>query len=554
MDLFTKKSISSLLLEAKEEQRQGMKRVLGPVGLVAMGIGAIIGAGLFSVTGVVAAEYTGPAITISFIIAAIACSFAGLCYAEFASMIPIAGSAYTYSYVTMGELIAWIIGWDLVLEYAVGALVVSISWSGYFRMLMADIGWNVPIEWSSCPADGGIMNLPSVGIVVAMSLLLIRGTRDSSIVNAIIVVLKLAVVVLFVFIGWKYIKSENLTPYIPQNTGTFGEYGISGILRGAAVAFFAYVGFDAVSTAAQETRNPKRNMPIGLLGSLVVCTVLYVLFAYVMTGVAKYTSFKGLDSLAPVATAISQMGTVGADGVLHSDYPWLNKAIIFAIVCGYTSVILVMLMGQSRVFFSMSRDGLLPKMFCHLHAHFHTPARSNLLFMAVISVLAAFVPARIASEMVSIGTLFAFILVCAGILVLRKTMPDVPRSFKVPCMPYVPIFGIITCLGMMIFLPADTWLRLVIWMLIGIDIYSSYGITHSKLGNGTQKRHGQTILNIIGVSLSFLCIIVGFWHQMTVGWEDDKTLLVISIVFGIAHILFYLVRFARVHEPEKEAN
>ncbi len=550
MDLFTKKSISSLLLEAKEEQRQGMKRVLGPVGLVAMGIGAIIGAGLFSVTGVVAAEYTGPAITISFVIAAIACSFAGLCYAEFSSMIPIAGSAYTYSYVTMGELIAWIIGWDLVLEYAVGALVVSISWSGYFRMLMADIGWNVPIEWSSCPADGGIMNLPSVGIVVAMSLLLIRGTRDSSIVNAIIVVLKLAVVFLFVFIGWKYIKSENLTPYIPQNTGTFGEYGISGILRGAAVAFFAYVGFDAVSTAAQETRNPKRNMPIGLLGSLVVCTVLYVLFAYVMTGVAKYTSFKGLDSLAPVATAISQMGTVGVDGMVHSDYPWLNKAIIFAIVCGYTSVILVMLMGQSRVFFSMSRDGLLPKMFCHLHSHFHTPARSNLLFMAVISFLAAFVPARVASEMVSIGTLFAFILVCAGIMVLRKTMPDVPRSFKVPCMPYVPILGIITCLGMMLFLPADTWLRLVMWMLIGIDVYSSYGITHSKLGNGTQKRHGQTTLNIIGISLSFLCIIVGFWHQMTVGWEEDKTLLVISMLFGVAHILFYLVRFAKVHDSE----
>ncbi len=548
MDLFARKSICSLLQEAKEEQRQGMKRVLGPLGLVAMGIGAIIGAGLFSVTGVVAAEYTGPAITISFVIAALACSFAGLCYAEFASMIPIAGSAYTYSYVTMGELVAWIIGWDLVLEYAVGALVVSISWSGYFRMLMADLGWDVPLEWSSCPTDGGIMNLPSVGVVIAMSALLIRGTKDSSVVNAIIVVLKLAIVLLFVFVGWKYIKSDNLTPYIPQNTGSFGEYGFSGILRGAAVAFFAYVGFDAVSTAAQETRNPKRNMPIGLLGSLVVCTVLYVLFAYVMTGVANYTSFKGLDSLAPVATAISQMGTPGADGVIHSDYPWLNKIIVLAIVCGYTSVILVMLMGQSRVFFSMSRDGLLPKMFSHLHSRFHTPARSNLLFMVVVSALAAFVPARIASEMVSIGTLFAFILVCAGVLVMRKTMPDAPRNFKVPLMPYVPILGIVTCLGMMVFLPADTWLRLVMWMLVGMDIYSSYGITHSKLGNGTHKRHGQTALNLIGISLSFLCVIVGFWHQMTVGWGADKTLLAISIVFGAAHLLFYLVRFAKVHD------
>lgn len=548
MDLFTRKSISSLLQEAKEEQRQGMKRVLGPLGLVAMGIGAIIGAGLFSVTGVVAAEYTGPAITISFVIAAIACSFAGLCYAEFASMIPIAGSAYTYSYVTMGELVAWIIGWDLVLEYAVGALVVSISWSGYFRMLMAGLGWDVPLEWSSCPADGGIMNLPSVGVVIAMSALLIRGTRDSSVVNAIIVVLKLAIVLLFIFVGWKYIKDDNLTPYIPQNTGTFGEYGFSGILRGAAVAFFAYVGFDAVSTAAQETRNPKRNMPIGLLGSLVVCTILYVLFSYVMTGVANYTSFKGLDSLAPVATAISQMGTPDANGVVHSAYPWLNKFIVLAIVCGYTSVILVMLMGQSRVFFSMSRDGLLPKMFCHLHSRFHTPARSNLLFMLVVSALAAFVPARIASEMVSIGTLFAFILVCAGVLVMRKTMPDAPRGFKVPLMPYVPILGIVTCLGMMLFLPAETWLRLVMWMLVGMDIYSSYGITHSKLGNGTHKRHGQTALNLIGISLSFLCVVVGFWHQMTVGWGADKTLLAISIAFGAAHLLFYLVRFARVHD------
>lgn len=549
MNLFVKKSVESLLNDELSERKQGMSRVLGPFGLIAIGIGAIIGAGLFSITGIVAAEYTGPAITISFVIAAIACSFAGLCYAEFSSMLPIAGSAYTYSYVTMGELVAWIIGWDLVLEYAVGALVVSISWSGYFRMIMADIGINIPLEWSSCPSDGGIMNLPSMAIVVLVSLLLIRGTKGSSLVNSIIVILKLAIVVLFITIGWQYIRQDNLTPFVPANTGTFGEFGVSGILRGAAVAFFAYVGFDAVSTAAQETRNPRRNMPIGLLGSLLICTVFYILFAYVMTGVANYHSFRGLDSLAPVATAIAQMGTPGPDGVVVPAFPWLNKAIILAIVCGYTSVILVLLMGQSRVFFSMSRDGLLPRVFSHLHSKYHTPARSNALFMVIVAILAAFVPAKAAGEMVSIGTLFAFTLVCAGVLVMRKTMPEAPRGFKVPLVPYIPVLGIVVCLGMMVFLPADTWLRLVCWMLIGIDVYSSYGIVHSKLGNGTQRRHGQTLLNLIGIMLSVLCIIVGFWHQMTVGWAENKVLFFISVIFGVCHIFYYLVRFGKVHEP-----
>lgn len=550
MDLFAKKSISGLLAEAKDEKHEGMKRVLGPWGLIALGIGAIIGAGLFSITGVVAAEYTGPAITFSFLVAGLACSFAGLCYSGFSSMLPISGSAYTYSYVTMGELVAWIIGWDLVLEYAVGALVVSISWSGYFRMLMSYIGWNVPLEWSCCPADGGIMNLPSVAVIIMTSLLLMRGTKGSSIANSIIVVLKFAIVLVFIFVGWKYVRTENLTPYLPENTGAFGHYGISGVLRGAAVAFFAYVGFDAVSTAAQETRNPRRNMPIGLLGSLVVCTVLYILFSYVMTGVADYRSFKGLDSLAPVAVAIAKMGEAGANGVVTPAYPWLNKIIILAIVCGYTSVILVLLMGQSRVFYSMSRDGLLPKMFSHLHSKYRTPTHNNALFMVVLAVLAAFVPATAASEMVSIGTLFAFTLVCAGVLVVRKTMPDAPRGFKVPFVPYVPIAGIVVCLAMMLFLPAETWLRLVMWMLVGIDVYSSYGITHSKLGNGTHKRHGQTILNIIGISLSFLCIVVGLWHQMTVGWAESKVLLMLNVVFGVAHIVYYLVRFAKVHDPK----
>lgn len=552
MSLFTKKDIGQLLSEeeAEEKGNRGMKRVLGPWGLVAMGIGTIMGAGLFSITGMVAAEYTGPAITLSFLIAALVCAFTGLCYAEFASMLPIAGSAYTYSYVTMGELVAWIIGWDLVLEYAVGALLVAISFSGYFHALLQSIGWNIPYEWCACPADGGYVNLPAVGLVVATSLLLIRGTKDSSVANSIIVFLKLAVVVVFIFIGWKYIKADNLTPYIPANTGTFGQFGFSGILRGAAIAFFAFIGFDAVSTAAQEAKHPRRDMPIGILGSLLVCTVFYILFSYVLTGVAHYTSFKGLSSLAPVATAINLMGPVGAGGVVHPAYPWLGKAVMLAIICGFTSVVMMMLMAQSRVFYSMSRDGLLPGFFSRLHNRYHTPAHSNVLFMIVVGILAAFVPAKVAGEMVSIGTLFAFMLVCIGVLVVRKTMPNAPRGFRVPFMPYIPILGVLSCLLTMVFLPAETWIRLVAWMLIGMDVYSSYGVIHSRLGNGTHRRHGQTTLNILGMVLSFLCMLTGFWHQFSVGWNADKTLLVFSLVFAIGHLGYYLGRFSRRYDTD----
>lgn len=547
MNLFTRKPISKLLIEANNKGKGEMKRVLGAWGLVALGVGVIIGAGLFSVTGEVAANYTGPAITLSFAIAAVACCFAGLCYAEFASMLSISGSAYTYSYATMGELIAWIIGWDLVLEYAVAAITVSISWSRYFCMFMEGLGYPLPIELTACPSEGGIINLPAIGIVILTSAILITGTKDSAIFNSIIVFLKLAVVITFIILGWKYIHTANYVPYIPKNMGVFGEFGFSGVLRGAAIVFFAYIGFDAVSTAAQETRNPKRNMPIGILGSLLVCTILYILFAHVLTGVTSYTTYRGMESIAPVATAINQMGHVGSDGLIHPDYPWLNRAIVLAILLGYASVILVMLMGQSRVFFSMSRDGLLPQMFSHLHNKFHTPARSNLLFMVLISSLAAIVPANIAGEMTSIGTLFAFILVCAGVIVVRKTMPDAPRSFKVPLVPYIPGMGIMVCVTLMIFLPADTWLRLVMWMLIGIDIYSVYGIKHSKLGGGSKRRHGQTLLNCIGIALSVLCIITGLWHQQTAGWEKNKVLLIISFIFALGHMGYYLIRFGKKH-------
>lgn len=542
MNLFVKKTAEELLQEAENDGGRGLKRVLGPFGLIALGVGVIIGAGLFSVTGIVAGAHTGPAIVISFALAAIACALAGLCYAEFASMIPVAGSAYTYSYFTMGELVAWIIGWDLVLEYAVAAVAISISWSKYFCIMMSDIGYALPTELTACPAEGGTFNLPAAILVIILSLILMRGTSGSSKFNDLMVTLKIAVVLAFIGIGFKYINTDNLTPFIPANTGVFGEYGWSGILRGAAIVFFAYIGFDAVSTAAQETKNPRRNMPIGIMGSLIVCSVLYMVFSLVMTGVVNYKEYIGADSIAPAATAVAHMGEVGANGTIVPAFPWLNRGIIVAILLGYASVVLVMMMGQSRVFYSMSKDGLLPPLFSHLHKRYHTPARSNLLFMVLISILAGIIPPSVAGEMTSIGTLFAFSLVCLGVIVVRRTQPNAPRGFKTPFVPWVPAAGLVCCIGMMLFLPAETWIRLVMWMLIGIDIYSFYGIKHSVIGGGSVRRHGQTILSCIGVFVAFLCIVTGFWHQQTVGWHESHLMLWIASVFGVAHIFFFLVR------------
>ncbi len=551
MGLFIRKPLGDLLAEAQESGKESLKRVLGPFGLIALGVGVIIGAGLFSITGAVAANYTGPAITLSFIVAALGCCFAALCYAEFASMIPIAGSAYTYSYATMGELIAWIIGWDLVLEYCVAATTVSISWSRYLVVFLQGFGINLPHALTACPWDGGIVNIPAFLIVVVMSLFLIRGTEGSSILNNIIVFLKVSVVLTFVALGWRYIHLENYTPYIPANTGTLGEFGFTGILRGAAIVFFAFLGFDAISTAAQETKNPKRNMPIGILMSLLICTVLYILFAHVMTGVVHYSAFQGQNGIAPVAIAIDHMGQMDGGGLVHPDYPWLNRAIIVAILLGYCSVIMVTLLGQSRVFLSMSRDGLLPPLFSHIHAKYRTPARSNLLFMVLVGTLAAFVPASVAGEMCSIGTLFAFTLVCAGVLVVRKTMPNTPRSFKTPFVPFVPIAGIVTCLIMMIFLPADTWIRLVIWMLIGLDIYVNYGIRHSRLEPMQPRRKGESTVYMIGIILSVLCAITGLWHQQTVGWTENKVLLIISFLFAFFHLAYFMHRLAQQSIPRE---
>lgn len=541
MSLFVKKPMGLLMAEAADSEK-GLKKTLGARSLVALGIGAIIGAGLFSITGGAAANQAGPAITISFIVAALGCAFAGLCYAEFASMIPVAGSAYTYSYATMGEFIAWIIGWDLVLEYAVGAATVSISWSRYLVKFLDSFGLHLDPSFTVGPWDGGIINLPAVFIVVCMSLLLIRGTSESAKVNAVIVGVKVLVVLIFIVLGFGYINSDNYTPYIPDNTGTFGEFGFSGIIRAAAIVFFAYIGFDAVSTAAQEAKNPKKDMPIGILGSLAICTVLYILFAHVMTGVTSYTTFKGQDGIAPVAVAIEHMGKVNAAGILVPDYPWLNKAIIIAILGGYASVILVMLMGQSRVFYSMSKDGLLPKVFSAVHPKFRTPSKNNLLFMLFVSLFAAFVPARIVGEMTSIGTLFAFILVCVGVIVLRKAQPNLPRAFKTPWVPVIPILGVITCLFMMVFLPADTWIRLIVWMLIGFDIYLFYGVKYSVLGPGVFNRKGISIVSITGLILSALLVVIAYLHNASLPADKKDNLFLISLVIAAIHLLIFGIK------------
>jgi basic amino acid/polyamine antiporter, APA family len=545
MSLFVRKPMAELMKESQETGSHTLKRTLGAGGLIALGIGAIIGAGLFSITGMAAANHAGPAITISFVVAALGCLFAGLCYAEFASMIPVAGSAYTYSYATMGEFIAWIIGWDLVLEYAVGAATVGISWSRYLVKFLEGFDIHLPTQLTLGPWDGGIINLPAVFIIVLMSLLLIKGTRESATVNGVIVALKVAVVLVFIFLGWKYINNDNYTPYIPANNGEFGEFGFSGIIRAAAIVFFAYIGFDAVSTAAQEAKNPKRDMPWGILGSLAICTVLYILFAHVMTGVTSYTTFAGKDGIAPVALAIDKMGKANAAGVITPDYPWLNRAIIVAILAGYASVILVMLMGQSRVFFSMSKDGLIPRIFSVVNPKTQTPAKNNLFFMLFVSAFAAFVPARVVGEMTSIGTLFAFILVCIGVWVMRKKMPELPRAFKTPMVPLVPLLGIATCLFMMVFLPMDTWIRLLVWMLIGMDIYLAYGAKHSHLGNGTTSRRGMKIARYTGMGLALLLVLAGALHQYDVGFDSDRTLFYISIVFAVVHLFIFGMRLGR---------
>ena len=488
-NLFTKKPIA-ILMEQADDDEKGLKRSLGAFSLVALGIGAIIGAGLFMRTAAAAANNAGPAVTLGYLIACIGCAFAGLCYAEFASMIPVAGSAYTYSYATMGELVAWIIGWDLVLEYALGAATVSIAWSEYLNKLFNYVGINIPYEWCHSPFEvlkdqsgtvvaHGMMNIPALCIIIAITMILIRGIRASAIVNGVIVILKVSIVCLFIIFGWHFINPANHTPYIPDATlytdmqGVVHNFGgIRGILGAAGVVFFAFIGFDAVSTAAQEAKNPKRDMPIGILGSLAICTVLYILFSHVLTGLATTEDFRAAGKEASVAYAIQTY--------MHG-YGWLAKFVTVAILAGFSSVILVMLMGQSRVFYSMSCDGLVPKVFSDLHPKFKTPYKSNWLFLVFVGLFAAFVPGDIVGDMTSIGTLFAFILVSAGVIILRKTDPNLERQFKTPLVPLIPILGILVCGAMIYGLGWPNWVRLGIWMVIGLFVYFGYSAKHSKL-------------------------------------------------------------------------
>jgi len=493
MILFPRKPISHLMSDAQDSER-GLKRTLGSWALVALGIGAIIGAGLFARTAAAAATHAGPSVTIGFIIAAVGCAFAGLCYAEFASMIPIAGSAYTYSYATMGEFIAWIIGWDLILEYGVGAATVSSYWSQYFNRFLSIFDMSIPYEWFHSPFEvdritgaHGIINIPAIIILLILSLLLIRGTKGSAAVNNIIVFVKVAIILIFIAIGWSYIRPENHTPFIPEptkytnpETGVTTNFGgIMGLLGAAGIVFFAFIGFDAVSTAAQEAKNPKRSMPIGILGSLVICTILYILFSYVLTGVASTEDFRTHGKEASVTYAIEHLEGSTINGVWVPKYSWLADLITVAILAGFSSVILVMLLGQSRVFFTMSRDGLVPKVFSDVHPKFRTPYKANLIFFVLSALFAGFIPADVVGEMTSIGTLFAFILVCAGVWIMRVRHPEIPRQFKVPALPAVAILGIVVCAAMIFGLGWTNWLRLLVWLVIGLFIYFGYSVKHS---------------------------------------------------------------------------
>ncbi len=487
MGIFSKKPISQLILHS-DDGESGLKRTLGAGNLIALGIGAIIGAGLFVRTAAAAANNAGPSVTLGFVVAAVGCAFAGLCYAEFASMIPIAGSAYTYSYATMGELMAWIIGWDLVLEYAVGAATVGIAWSEYLNKLLERFHMHIPGRWCHSPFEvfteagitqHGIMNVPALFIIFMITLLLIKGIKESAVVNGIIVISKVAIVILFIVFGWHFINPANQTPYIPDpsiytdSQGVAHNFGgIWGILGAAGTVFFAFIGFDAVSTAAQEAKKPERDMPIGILGSLVICTILYILFAYVLTGIASVNDFRTQGREASVAYAITTYMT---------GYGWLADFVIVAILFGFSSVILVMLMGQSRVFYSMSKDGLVPKTFSNLHPKFKTPYHSNWIFLIFVGGFAAFVPGDIVGDMTSIGTLFAFVLVCIGVWILRVKSPEIPRKFRVPFVPVVSILGVVVCGAMMAGLGWTNWARLLGWMVIGLIVYFSYSRKNSKL-------------------------------------------------------------------------
>ena len=504
-NLWVKKPLSQLLSQANDTEG-GLKRTLGAVNLVALGIGAIIGAGLFVRTAAAAAEAAGPAVTLSFIVAAIGCAFAGLCYAEFAAMIPIAGSAYTYAYATLGEIVAWIIGWALIMEYALGAATVSIAWSEYLNKLIFKLtGSDIPFAWCHSPMEGGIMNAPALIILLLLTLLLIRGTQQTAWVNGAIVTIKVSIVLVFIAIGWGFINSGNHEPYfIPQAKATdptnIFKYGYGGVLGGAAIVFFAFIGFDAVSTAAQEAKNPAKDMPVGILGSLVVCTILYILFSHVLTGVANWEEFRIAGKEASVAFAIDKYMT---------GYGWLSTSVTVAILAGFSSVILVMLLGQSRVFYSMAKDGLLPKMFSDLHPDYSTPYKSNWILFVFVGLFAALVPGSMAGDLTSFGTLFAFVIVCIGVWVLRVKSPEIKRPFRAPMVPIVSTLGVVICGSMIVAIDPMTLKTAFWWMSLGLGVYFLYSLNKSRLQNLTKDinpalTYGGTALLIGGLIYAFL--------------------------------------------------
>jgi APA family basic amino acid/polyamine antiporter len=479
-----KKPIAELLEQA-EDKKYSLKRVLSPSNLVSLGIGIIVGAGIFVLTGQAAAQYAGPAIVLSFIISGIGCALTGLCYAEMASMIPVAGSAYTYAYATLGEFFAWIIGWDLILEYLFGTSTVAVGWSGYVVSFLRDFGIVIPEQLSKSPLvfdtrigwihTGAIINLPAVFIIALMTFVLVVGIRESATANNVMVFVKVCILVLFIGVGLFFINRGNWKPFIPPNQGAFGHFGWSGILRGAGVIFFAYIGFDAVSTTAQEARNPQRDMPIGILGSLGICTLLYIAVALVLTGIVKYDQLLVPD---PIAVAVNSVGP---------KLFWLRPFIKIGAITGLSSVVLVFLLGQPRIIYSMARDGLLPKQFAAVHSRFRTPYITTILTGTLAAFFAGLFPIGILGELVSIGTLLAFVIVSMSVLVLRYTRPELLRPFKTPMVPLIPIWGAAVSLLQMISLPRDTWLRLIIWMAIGLVIYFSYGHRHSLTRSGPHR-------------------------------------------------------------------